>query len=91
MSKSPPAVKAVIPSIVPPFISTVVTIPKSATVFPALVQFPCIDSKSKVVVDVLPNEPVESAEPLTLPFLNSRVWFKIFLPIYFKLAILGYL
>jgi hypothetical protein len=42
MSKLPPAVRDVIPSTVPPLISTVVTVPKSATVFTAFVQLPLI-------------------------------------------------
>ncbi len=57
-------VAIVAPSTVPPLISTVVTLPKSAIVFPVFVQLPCILSKSSVAVDVLPNEPVEVDEPL---------------------------
>ena len=54
--------KSVIPFIVPPLISQVVTLPKSAIVFPAFVQFPITLSRSSVVVDVLPKDPVK--EPL---------------------------
>ena len=48
-----------IPFIVPPLISQVVTLPKSAIVFPAFVQFPITLSRSSVVVDVLPKDPVK--------------------------------
>ena len=42
-------VAIVVPSIVPPFMSTVVIVPKSATVFPVFVQLPLILSISMVV------------------------------------------
>ena len=78
-SKTPPSVsvltpvppsataKSVIPLIVPPFISIVVNVPPSATVFPALVQLPCMLSISNVYEFNLPKEPLDKAEPLTLP------------------------
>ena len=57
--------KSVIPLIVPPLISTVVIVPKSATVFPAFVQLPIISS-----VVIAPNEPVDVDEPLMFPSLK---------------------
>ena len=71
--------KSVIPLIVPPLISTVVIEPKSATVFPALVQFPFMEDKSISVADTLPNEPVDVNELLTLP-RTSKLLLAVTLP-----------
>ncbi len=49
------------------------TVPKFAMVLPAFVQFPFILERFKVVVSVLPNEPVEVDEPLICPLVNILV------------------
>ena len=58
-----------------------------AVSLPPTTMLPVIDASSDIFR--FPKDPVEDADPLTSPFLRMRSWVKIFLPIYFKSAILG--